>query len=578
MTDTKLLNKLLNTKQKLAKERATFPNNCRLTELLDKLIKNKYNFTREEVDLFIEQACCENRYGYTYIGTINDIFKNITVYMLSIYDLTEAQIDRICSDRNTARNNINHCIDILFNKKYNFTDERFHDLILRQYYNPPIDKYDSLHNNIIYAGCMNIMTTPRYTETPNYTNFKKCIDLLSQTKNPFTIQYFDIILLCLEKFTNTPFSFSNNLTKLLNVFFKFEKNTDIFKIVIEKIVPTCFNHILIIEYIINKLEYDDKFLEYVLKEIVPNNPKIILNLALNDYKVTLNDLNSMLNNSDHISLPANDTNIYRAINLPPEFFKAFPLINSKIKIPIVKLFGKFNIIPNIDTLNSICKLKQINEMKILLDEYKLIPEKSTLDICVGTLCYDLIVEVLKYRLTPDNKTLHSLSMHNLWQASEQIKVYTIMELLIKFGLTINLADIDYLLSKRYVLENLERFNIPYDEHLYFICYLHNHYPKEYIEKFTIDKNVLKMHQMCREGRVYELSKLLRDTDTKLDRYAMDILLLSNSTFADNYIEKGCMPSIISIYKCTKAPSLIKYILDTHKITTYDMLEPYNIKF
>lgn len=74
------------------------------------------------------------------------------------------------------------------------------------------------------------------------------------------------------------------------------------------------------------------------------------------------------------------------------------------------------------------------------------------------------------------------------------------------------------------LKDLDRFNIKYDEKLYILCSNYYIYPDEYIQKSTIDKNVLAMRQFYYNNRNYNIygdfSKIVKNNNLQVDQYTL----------------------------------------------------------
>src|ERR1700679_1390067 len=94
--DIVLLNKLLKQKAKLYKEYNKYVINSVLTNLLIKLVEEKYVFSRENFDNFIGQACAyTSRNKNTFIGSSNGECIRISKYMLTTFIVNEEQFEQI---------------------------------------------------------------------------------------------------------------------------------------------------------------------------------------------------------------------------------------------------------------------------------------------------------------------------------------------------------------------------------------------------------------------------------------------------------------------------------------------------
>jgi hypothetical protein len=184
----------------------------------------------------------------------------------------------------------------------------------------------------------------------------------------------------------------------------------------------------------------------------------------------------------------------------------------------------------------------------------------------------LIQSILNFKIIPDTNTLKNINLF----PSKHYPSNQILELLIKYGLIVTLDDIGYMLYHQYVLTNLERFNIPYDKELYFVCSQYDFFPDEYQDKFTIDKNILHLHKMCKTNSFDEIVTFMKDNNLKLDKFCMEFLLDNSDTF-DKILEKyKCMPHIYSMYKHHHKLKLTKMAIEQFNITADTMFEQYDM--
>lgn len=157
------------------------------------------------------------------------------------------------------------------------------------------------------------------------------------------------------------------------------------------------------------------------------------------------------------------------------------------------------------------------------------------------LCLDRDIKmmelILGYKFLPSQETVITFVNDNQIYNCEKI------ELLIKYGFQITMDVVEALIKKNLELDNLERFNIEYDEKLYYLCYIHN--CDKYKKKFKIDANKLKLREMC-NSTCYgfeHIKQFIESTNTQLDRYCMDYLCFKNPTvFAQVYKFYNCKPT------------------------------------
>lgn len=158
----------------------------------------------------------------------------------------------------------------------------------------------------------------------------------------------------------------------------------------------------------------------------------------------------------------------------------------------------------------------------------------------------------------------------------------IIELLIRYGLVLDLDDIKLALSKRTTITNLDRFKMPYDETLYYWCYVHNLFP--YDDYMTIDKNVLDLRKMCRNTKatVDQFTAFIKDNNVLPDKYYYDHSCYYNPTI-NNFMAKElqCQPTLTTYYwcglaKCSFQSDFFANWLNYHKITKEYMATEYDI--
>lgn len=103
---------------------------------------------------------------------------------------------------------------------------------------------------------------------------------------------------------------------------------------------------------------------------------------------------------------------------------------------------------------------------------------------------------------------------------------TLSEILCKY---IDKSLITFELLKKFMkinayIDNLERFDIPYDEKLYLLCVINYTFPKSYIDKINIDKNIMFMRQYYYNNpsnkKYKELSNHIKKHNLKMDEFCV----------------------------------------------------------
>lgn len=551
---TQILNKLLNTKKKLYNEKYEFTERSKLSHLLLDLINENYGFSIGQINTFFDQAFYTSGYNNCFMSSQILEHKRINEYMLTKYDINDMHI-QIILDLSQYNNECHYIYDILFKKKYNFTMAQYRTLKIKKYVNVPIDNYDTMHNNLIFAMCSHL----EFNNDP--IQFNKCLDILKQSALPFNIEHLNITSIISQYF-------KEQMVQLLDVLFSKCDNS-----IFDTIINSSYSyHDRVIYSIIEKFGYDDNFIDYLFTKKIPSNPEILFKIINKGYTISLSILNNLL------AARSRETFVIESdsLNLPSKILKQkYKKIDKGFEIPFMDLFDIFNIQPDVNTLNIVCKITFINEINLLLNKYKIIPEQNTLNFCMSKLNYNLIDTILNYRLTPDNDIILKFTSYQIRSETEHVR--KIIELFIKFGLIIKINSVEYLLSNGFCLKDLERFEINYDEQLYFLCYLTNFWPEEYLNKFTLDKVIMNMHNLCKNKylRYGELINYLKNNNVKLDRYAVDTLLNENRYLFDEVFRvHNCIPSLLSTFKKCSIP--LKPIVVLHNITANDMLEQYEM--
>jgi hypothetical protein len=566
MADTKLLNKLLQTPQKLAKE-INAKTVGRLTHLLDSLIDQNYVFTQDQFELYLDQACEQIRNKHSFIGIDTPTLKKINIYMINKFTITETHATKILTGlSNVYYSNNLYILDVLFTKQYIFTVPQFKQMMKFNYH--PTIIINTINNNCVYLGCKSMSLTRTTDISPQFTNL---IDNLKKGYQ-FTNEHLAILLLITGYYGYYNVQ-TSQLDSLLNLLLLDVQDTDaLLKILSSNINCRHEVHKYILKYIINKFGFNEELVQFIFKDMINDEPNMLLHLMLKGYIPTTQNLNQLLEYNRAIIIPLPNINNYDTINLPSTFLSSC-IKNDKVQLLPIELFERFNISPNLATLNTTCKNGRFLETKMLLEKYNIIPEKNTLDWSIKSLNLELIQTILNFKLTPDTHTFHILNPGSYRNDTKD----KILEMLINYGLMITINDIDDLLRQQYAINDLSRFNIPYDEKLYFMCYCNNYYPKEYLNYMTLNKKTLELHELCKTSTFNIITKYIQETNTKLDKYCMSFLMKDGLKLLAIINKYGCKPCEFAMYKNLNNKDLEEWALKEYKITEFTMLEEYDMK-
>ncbi len=232
--------------------------------------------------------------------------------------------------------------------------------------------------------------------------------------------------------------------------------------------------------------------------------------------------------------------------------KAQQFIKNMCTVVIHYLLDK-NVQPDITTLINLLKKDcSVYLIKSIIKK-NVIPDKECLDTILcnhgDTNWIKLVKFILDYKIVPDRNSLLQLLSGKIVSLRKCIN--EILELLISYGLHINMEDLEKIMSKKLFVPNLERFNINYDEHLYFMCHKNRHFPEEYTKKFAtnIDSNILKLRSMCNSYLNAQFFGFMEINNLKLDNYCLENMCLFDHNKPVAYslmTDSGCVPTMRSV--------------------------------
>lgn len=286
------------------------------------------------------------------------------------------------------------------------------------------------------------------------------------------------------------------------------------------------------------------------------------------------------------------------------------------KINTVDLFTIFSIVPNVDTLNIALESGYVDVVMKLVENWGFIIRDECLGISIKSKNVKMIEYVLNCGVTIDSGIIEMLfganknkfinkngySMMNrkrmmnnkirkikrnrkltAGQKKEKIKkinayvprddIMNVVELLIKYGMNVDLSVVGLLLSYDKCLGNLERFGISYDEDLYFECYVNGCYPTEYMNKFIMGQDVLSMRTLLkRDVSGNKVKEFLKNNNMKLDNYAVEYGLIYGNKYVESLMNKiYYIPKDHMMYKkafCVNNNYYYSYKYDVKKFRDY----------
>jgi len=206
---------------------------------------------------------------------------------------------------------------------------------------------------------------------------------------------------------------------------------------------------------------------------------------------------------------------------------------------IVKFWEYLNMPPNAETFKLSCA-KCLNELfNICMTKFKMLPTIEHLETiinycqrCGNTMVeatktnnkHQIIKEILLCKVQPDRAIFECLFNTCRFDAD-------VLSLLVQFGLVVGFDEVKFALEKQVIIDDLGRFGVPYDSKLYYLMFVNFlKIPDNIMDKFSIDKNVLKLHQLCRNhATTYEkVKRFMQEHSVQLDRYAIDYVARANN--------------------------------------------------
>ena len=487
--------------------------------ILNKLgYKFPYGVSSQLVHIFIQHL----RNTQNTITYVSDEFKLVIEILLkySIKYASRYLFNHYCAayNKNCA---FHYCMTILFNTNYEFTLREIKNIKNNDitYFN------EQMHNEPIL----------------NYGNITYCIFALCN-KNKIDETYFNKFILSIQNSIDVP------LRKLVKILFQSLCHHDVINIDKSKLlisnlldkVPNTNNNITAICnyvltycknicYVLKMFLENDKtvnvFIDTMIKyKFLHKNMFLLFYAMKHNYVPTIEIINSLLSvsetftcNHEHYD---DDCCNYITVNCEKQV-KLIDCLTLFSVLPTgldcIPTHIETASLPNTNTFTIALNRGYVYTVKKLINAYNFVPDTFALEESGKSCNVNLIKEILCYKIDPTIKTLENVVSNSVSvyvkstryrrrrrsrvpaQYTKNSNVLVITKLLIASGLKVDLNVISMLLSIRVHLDNLENYNIPYDENLYFECFVNKHFPEEYMDKFTIDKETLKMRQFSHKG-------------------------------------------------------------------------------
>ncbi|AYV75806.1 MAG: hypothetical protein Terrestrivirus3_75 [Terrestrivirus sp.] len=305
----------------------------------------------------------------------------------------------------------------------------------------------------------------------------------------FTVEMLESILFC---HMSLPKNINNKKKIVSRIIQELEKNTSA-DIIISSIMKMCvllpetMNYINCIKkpYVIKC----DEFIKFIL-----NTRKYNLSRQI-DHEY-FNKFLSLINPADIV----NNTDIFAILSINKELFQTY----------IKQIDNQFL---NMETLYKVCEMGPNN---------------------------DVLNELLSHKLIPDKKCFELLCQSGYSDFNLTVKI------LVSNGFVVDLDCVEYALKYEEEIDDLEMFNIKYDDELFKICDKFEYYPKKYINK--INKDYIKMVETFKKEPANKIDAFINKKKLIPTNYCFEVAIAQNKNtdIVDYIIKLGYNPSIAEI--------------------------------
>lgn len=513
------------------------------SESIINLHKLGYDFTQKEFDNFITNATHQKGRGYiaTYPYNNDKRIRRTQVIdiMFSKFTPSEKQFKMLFACAGTGAND---WINVMIKRNYIFNDKQKKELINIGYDTTKlyVNKTNLLLDEIkiviqstlnAHSNCADLITIINNNIVeypPDFINW--VLDQLPcQNVGPINIKHHKDVLDIFLKQLNLKFN-ENSLTYV----YKFNSCEFVYYCVENGLIPNnesmtiCAKTPKFIELLFYfHIKFGLKITTEIMNDVIQKKYNYINHeyVAYNHYYSTSDDLKVKI----MLETFGYDTNIINEAKTTQG-------------ISIYKLFRLLNVIPNEETFLFGCK----QQLKYVVDDctkiFKMYPTSEHLQSILSNghnVNMELLNDILCYKILPTKGEFNILL--NSSGNSDAI------ELLIKYGLVLDIIDIKNSLYRKIIIKDLDRFNIPYDETLYYYCYLHNTFP--YDNEMQIDANIFELRKMCRNKltTVEKFAEYINKTNITPDKYCFDHACANNYAIMEYMLKQNFNPTPIMHY-------------------------------
>jgi hypothetical protein len=575
---------------------------------LDKL---GYEFTQKDFDKFT--TCASHNKSNSYIvtkgskhyyhkddddaGNPYDYQQKAIKIMFTKFTPSDKQFNLLMSCYNVKQGyRINqsskYWIDILVGKNHVFTIEQKQQLIKIDY---DIGNIYNDDNNLTIDEIKTI------TESVfnNKTQSSKLLQIVKKNKLQYPEDFIDWLLEHYKQNYSYRSDYNNEFTTIFDIFLK-QKKIKLNEKIIDTITDKQYHITLIIYFLDNGLKPNEKLIDYCATNA--NCKTLILRLhKTHNIEITTQLMNKMLDGEDFI----NYQELLRNIGYPNNTFAMCEYTEEEemdeesdesgeaakpYKKPCKKAYKKpskkktkvkdeekpcrnfsdfmikYNIKPDEETFKIACSRHNENLFDHCTEKYKMIPNKEHLRLSLDTADDGLgiINKILCYKIIPEKEHLESICL------SYNYRKYDIIELFIKFGYVLDMDDLNMLLRYDIIINNLERFNIKYDEKLYYLCHINDTwYPSEKFE--FADKRTLDLRLLCMNSvtTIENYEEYVKENNIEPDGYCLEHACRYNKKLALHLINTlNYIPTLSVFYWLnpkSEAKEIYHKMIKIHKI-------------
>ncbi len=456
-------------------------------------------------------------------------------------------------------------IEELFNKNFKFDLEFIKKMHKNQiiYQNEKLNQQIILDHNLIIYFILSL----NYPIKINQMLFNNVMYLFNTTE--IHLKY---ILLFIQTIKYYHEENINVITSLINNILQYNSNN--LSIICDCIIKNCTCDDFVLKLFLQHNKFNDIIINKLCNARLLNNNFIYLIYAIqNNYIINIDMINKLLLVSETCKFGDMefDENCADYIKNNFKMGKDFKLID---------YCGLLNCKSNDETFNIALHNGYNYTITYIIKQNNIIPDINTLNECIKSRDIKLINNILCYKIEPTELTLENLvlskrivpttnanarirrmrrvrysgkckkSKKMIDDSNNNTNIINIVLLLIRNGLKITLNCVSLLLSIRENLKNLENYEIEYDESLYFECYINNYFPDEYMEKFTIDKNIVYMRTNRKIQTYKQFSEFMKINNIELDYYMLENLYKQQGFQNQLLNQHNLTPSILSMYKST----------------------------